>query len=119
MTDLLVVATRFDRQKGQWVAAVTTRFSTSAVRGMGDLKLPATLPRRRDASRLAASRLAACDTAAGHFHLGHRCRAMGPFEPRKAAREQLLRPQRGDDDEFVRVEMDWTDDHRVPLDRPW
>lgn len=76
------------------------------MRFIAALQLPAALPRWGRAVGVAPR-----DTAAGHFHLRHRGRAVWPFEARDAARQELLRPQRGHYDELVGVEMYWTDDH--------
>ena len=74
------------------------------------LELPATLP--RTGWRFAA---VARDAPVGHFHLRHRRRAAGAWKTWRAAGEELLRAERGDDHELERVQMNGTERHR-PID---
>lgn len=71
------------------------------------LQLPLALPRRND-RRVLGPR----DKALRDFHLRHRRGSVQAVHARDTPRQQLLRPQRGYDDELEGVEVDGTDYHR-------
>lgn len=89
-----------------WNACLQGRANSSELEDT--LELPAALRRRE---RFAVG---SHDVASGHFHLRHRGGPVLTCHTGDTAGEQLLRAERGDDHELVRVQMHWTDYHWRP-----